>query len=344
LVDCVGFIVFTTLASYSDYSFLSMFIFYLLTLILVVKIKKERLSALLLTYGITFILVLPGMFQLLFNLNTIKGLNAHLVGDLSLPQAFLKFCEMTILHLNSPTTLLLFVFYLTLFVIEVFFVANRKSSLDRDKITFFLLIGTSYYLSTLCFLLINQYVFKVFVERATWFFPLFSLIMISILIHSFYVKKKYIYVLIIITFTLTRMSNMFITEGDVAYEMSYKSFLDAYALDKEASDDKYLLIIDNGYVLYPLRYYYLYEPGAIRNARVGAATKQLLSQRKFRSLYTDKIKSYGNLPSLPSEIKYSVVVSACDDVDLKNIFFKGAQSIYCVQSKDKNDYIFVKKK
>lgn len=343
--DYAFFIIFTTLASYSDYSFLSMFIFYFQLFLIAAIFKRQRFLGLLVASCIALILILPGMSQLFHNYDAITQLNTTIGRNENLLLSFYRFCDMTVLHTNSLFSLIFFLFYLALIFIEtILILRNKDGFISRDKRTFFVLVSAAYYKSVLLFLLINQYIFTIFVERASWFFPLFSLVMICTLIYFYYERKNKFYIVILLLFLLTRASNMTFTPGGITYEVSYRSFLREYVTNSKTQDDRYLFLVDDEYKLFPLRYYYL-SPFSVQNTQVDVRIKSELAKRNTKIMYMNETDFNKYNFRLPEGIDYGIVFPSCDVTEIpKKDFVKRAESIYCLRRLTDNKYIFVRYK
>lgn len=342
--DYITFILFTTLAFYSDYSFFSMFLFYAFILVYVFLCKRSRRIPLVLSYGVIVVLVLPGISQLIDNLPEIQRLNTSIVRSQNLLPSFQQFCSMTILHDQPTLSFLIYIFYLALFISSltfIFYIRKKRESVHN----FFSVIGISYYISTIAFLLIHQYIFPIFVERAAWFFPLFALMMISLLVVFNFELKKKLFLFILILFLTTRLLNLFVTNGDITYEVSYKSFLQDYAQQNTAKEDDYLFIIDSDYVLFPLRYYYLSPKHSIFNTALDEKTKKLLKEKRPTVLYLKTSEVTTHSPQLPKATDYSVVLPTCEVSNMfSDIFIKNANTIYCLEYIGDKKYTFIKMK
>lgn len=228
------FVVIVTVgAFYTDYSFFFTLPFYISFFIAVMRdaeISHEKKRYILLLYGIIFVFILPGLIQLVSNLNLIQELFANRYFEHSLSRFIYITGGMLFLRVVPLLGVVLMVLPLPL----VLFVKGMK-----DRFVVYSYIGG------LCMIFISQrFFFPLFAERYMWGLYFFFIIFIMGLLKRRVAGGMLVGAIFIIGGIVNYsipITNTFRVPGDISYEVKYSSLL----LNKKNEAARRVIVLDS---------------------------------------------------------------------------------------------------
>ncbi len=293
----VGFIIFTVLAFYSDYSFLIytplilVFLFYAL---LENRILRRNLF---IDNLIIFGLISPGLVHLVSNAPLIQRLFLEVTPftNLSFIRVFDYLLKMIFFRFSSSLSWGIFIFFA---VMSYLFISYKSSriNLHIKHLLLLTIVGMVLIFKLVTFTTIVG--LNVIIERALWSVYLSMFILMCLFMHNVILihKKCFSYcVFVIIIFTIFNQyvyvySHQFNQRGDIAHsQIQYKLLLNELK-NKEDAVYSLILVIDNKHKFEPLRYYlsedYLNSSSIVNSDEL----KIFLNKIKLRTLFIKDIR------------------------------------------------------
>lgn len=313
LKSSVLFVIFSTLAFYSDYSVIYFYL-PLIPLVLILYMKSEKLAQNLTLMGlINFLLISPGLYQLFKNFHSLYGLNTGVNYANANFQGFLaNFAATIFLNIaGSYSQLLLAVF---LFILFVIFLRERKFELNL--LTFMVLSG--FIIDILFLYLFNNMYFSIFAQHIFWYFYFLLVLAITIITLYFFRYKKllsFLIVTIIILFGF-RINDVLVHSKIFGPNINYRGLTTKMLNNKNLYGRSLMVFFNNDYY-YPLSKYYF------KGYNVTDKTEAIEANKFFSEKTVRVINSFRATSTLSLEGNNSIAFIMFNEsdnfyIDLKN--------------------------
>lgn len=214
----VIFITSTVLAFYTDYSFFFTFPFYFFSFLFYVldkQIKKKEKLLLAVIYGSIVVLIIPGIYQFFYNLNSVHELNIGGQYESSIIHFMYSIAGTTVLRVLPQVGMLT----IGLVATSVYILKKKEGYL----------MGSVYFSLLFILFITQKYFISFMAERYLWFYYLIFLMIVTIFFDS---KNKWCITTAIVIVVcgcinyFIPVTQSFHAPGDSSYEILYSSIFD----------------------------------------------------------------------------------------------------------------------
>jgi len=292
-----SFVIFLTLAFYSDYSSIYLYLSLIGVLIFTYFFKKEKFVFITPGLFLNFILILPGAWQFLTNLYKINNLSSPCCfGDSKFSLFFPNFLHAVFFR----TDFIFSSFFLIVLVISLFLIfLKNKNEAIKYLITY---TGFGFLTSFVFLYFVNRFFLPIFVER-TFFIFNFFLILCLYCLFFFKFKFKKIFFLVIflfgfVVFGLFQTSANLDIPGNVPdVNIRHTDLIRELIKKENIKDVEEVIFLDKNYFYYPLqKYYFLGVSDYMKKTVIeDFGNKRYLVTKTFRSLKYHSRSNYNQL-------------------------------------------------
>jgi hypothetical protein len=256
LKNSILFLIFSSLAFYSDYSVIYFYLSLIPIILLVFKWNQKLVEDLTLIVFLNLILILPGLYQLFGNFQYFYSLNSSIN---YLNNDFLTYINnfTNIIFFNPGQNVSLLILVTLFILITVIFIKSKNNML----IKFLSFVFLSGFLINITFLYIfNSSFFFIFTERTFWYFYFLLVLGLSavmIYLHNF--KKTYIlFFSLVVLLVGFKYINSYKIDPISRQNVNYKELVDNLFLNKNLKNKSLIVLLDetNSSRYIPLREYY----------------------------------------------------------------------------------------
>lgn len=293
-----SFIIFLTLAFYSDYSSTYLYLSLIGILIFTYFFKKEKFIFIFPAVFLNVILILPGVWQFLTNIYAVNNLNVSCcVADSEFFLFFPNFLRAIFFRTDFVFSLFILIFIIvSLFLI---FLKNKNEAI-KYLITY---TGFGFLTSFIYLYFVNRFFLMIFVERTFFIFNFFLILSLySLFFFKFKFKKIHIFLTIFlfsfVVFGFIKISANIDIAGNIpALNISYTDLIRELIQKDNIKNVDEIIFFDKGYNFYVFqKYYFLGLSNYMKkNVIEDFGNKRYLVTKTYRSLTYYSRTNYNQL-------------------------------------------------
>lgn len=249
-----SFVIFLTLAFYSDYSSIYLYLSLISALVFTYFFKIEKFTSIFHALLLNFIFIFPGLLSFLNNLSTLKSLNASCcLASSQFVNFFPDFLYYIFFRINFIPA-----FFILIFMIVSLLIYYLKS---KNEIAKYLALYTGIgFLSNFTFLyFINRYFLPLLVERT---FFMFNFLIILFAYFLFFCARRLtkihiLFILILIFLIIWRFFQNPVVYGNFPDgNIPYRDLITNLIKNENVKNINQIIFLDKNYAYYPLHKYY----------------------------------------------------------------------------------------
>ena len=185
IVNTVFFLIFSTLAFYSDYSVIYFYLSLIPIIFLTLKWNEKQAENIVFIGFVNLILISPGLYQLANNFHYFFSLNnQETYADQNLKVFIYKFVNIVFSNLGNNISFLVFVFFLVLLIL----IWLRSKEKNLTYLSY--MVTSSFFIDIFFLYLFNKSFFFIFTERIFWYFYFLILIGLYLIGNVLYKYKR----------------------------------------------------------------------------------------------------------------------------------------------------------